>query len=548
MPVFDFGFGTAHKVAQAEREPSSGEAAQQPDHDPIADLIVGAEAGRFDADRSDGAGDLFEAPPVAASGPVSRVSPDMAATAHSSGRRDASSGRDPLSEIEALIGEAARVSASGTGGRRVRSAFLGEDQDPQTVERAVDFAEDSMRIAREARSRNDHARQDIEPPMPDLNQADFSQRADEPYAEGGDDGRVAAAAPARARRRSSGIVVPALAGAVIFALIGGAYVLFFSPQQESGEPPVLTAEAGPLKEEPEEAVTASAASDSVVFNEMSGTATNEGEALVSRDETGGVTGNAVSNLITSEDGTGELVNRSVRTVTVRPDGTIVSSDDGVAGGTVLPVDRPNVPTLSDSAASEDPIGDAIVAAIGEDTAAAAPAPAADPNVSLAETAEAPAGDAAASADDPNAPRPIPRPEGLVASNATTPTSSSPAGNEGQPEIAAAVDTTATTPATTVAAAQPSATTTSVAGSGSEPAAWVQLASQRSEEVARAGVSDLQSRYGPLFNGAVPEVSRVDLGERGIYYRVRLPQPTLADANSVCDAIKGQGGDCFVLNN
>ena len=34
-----------------------------------------------------------------------------------------------------------------------------------------------------------------------------------------------------------------------------------------------------------------------------------------------------------------LANRKVRTVTVRPDGTIVSSDDSVAGAAKLPVDR-----------------------------------------------------------------------------------------------------------------------------------------------------------------------------------------------------------------
>ena len=62
------------------------------------------------------------------------------------------------------------------------------------------------------------------------------------------------------------------------------------------------------------------------------------------------------------------------------------------------------------------------------------------------------------------------------------------------------------------------------------------------------MAELQTQYGSLFNGATPEVSRVDLGERGIYYRVRLPQPSLSDANSVCSAIQGQGGDCFVLNN
>lgn len=62
------------------------------------------------------------------------------------------------------------------------------------------------------------------------------------------------------------------------------------------------------------------------------------------------------------------------------------------------------------------------------------------------------------------------------------------------------------------------------------------------------MAELQTRYGALFNGVALEVSRVDLGDRGVYYRVRLPQTSLAEANATCGAIQGQGGDCFVLNN
>lgn len=42
----------------------------------------------------------------------------------------------------------------------------------------------------------------------------------------------------------------------------------------------------------------------------------------------------------------ELANRKVRTVTVRPDGTIVSGDDALAGNEALPIDRPNGPQVS----------------------------------------------------------------------------------------------------------------------------------------------------------------------------------------------------------
>ena len=79
------------------------------------------------------------------------------------------------------------------------------------------------------------------------------------------------------------------------------------------------------------------------------------------------------------DTEGGLANRKVRTVTVRPDGTIVSGDDAVAGAEELPVDRPNVPDVPGAttrpsicwATAAVPSSDPIAAAI--DTATATPA-------------------------------------------------------------------------------------------------------------------------------------------------------------------------------
>ena len=77
-------------------------------------------------------------------------------------------------------------------------------------------------------------------------------------------------------------------------------------------------------------------------------------------------------------------------------------------------------------------------------------------------------------------------------------------------------------------------------------AYVQLASQRSEAEARQTAAALVSRFGPLFGGANMEVQRVDLGAKGIYYRVRVPANSLQDANSMCNNVKAAGGDCFTM--
>jgi hypothetical protein len=75
---------------------------------------------------------------------------------------------------------------------------------------------------------------------------------------------------------------------------------------------------------------------------------------------------------------------------------------------------------------------------------------------------------------------------------------------------------------------------------------VQLSSQRTEEAARQTAEQIASRFGSLFGGANLEVQRVDLGERGIFYRVRVPANSLQDANTICSNVKSNGGDCFTL--
>ena len=267
---------------------------------------------------------------------------------------------------------------------------------------------------------------------------------------------------------------------------------------------------------------------------------------MSRDQTNGASGAQVAEVLAPEDGETALANRPVRTVTVRPDGTIVQATDSVAGSNVLPVERPDVPAVPNSTLTSDPIGEAIALAMADGETAAAgqtEAPAADASEALPEAASTPETadetetGAAATAEDAGAPVPVARPAGLTAQD-TTASTPVPASEAPATETVAAVTPTETTPAPAAAAATPAA----------DVGAWVQLSSQRSEADAQADIPSLQARYGTLFNGAAPQVSRVDLGERGIYYRVRLPQPSFDQANSVCTAIQGQGGDCFVLNN
>ncbi|WP_417581659.1 SPOR domain-containing protein [Pelagibacterium sp.] len=579
MPIFDFGFGTAHEV-QAEETVSD---------DPIANLIADADVESYERDTAqDHEWSVPSDSQPAASDYVpsyvehDHASADFAQSEPVAAQQD----RDPLGEIEALIGEAARANSGDTGlpgGRRVKSSFL----DDFETDAAVDAAESAILAAAAATGASVHrvepaqdaddwlvapAPQQIDkrpepefaeqhrpeqfipdplfsapvPPRSEPAGGDSaSDYADEQYAPDGYAEEVGVEdepMARRSRRPLGGFVVPVAAGAVIVALIGGIYFAFFSGPGEPGEAPVLTADTQPLKEPAPPSQNDSTASDSVVFSEIEGNSRSpEDEALVSRDQTNGASGAQVADVLAPENGETALANRPVRTVTVRPDGTIVQAPDSVAGSNVLPVERPDVPAVPNSTLTSDPIGEAIAQAIsGGELAATSNAPAsaaepieADDGAGLTET---PSESSATGTATPAtlAPTPVARPAGLTAQ--TTPTAAAPITPLAAETVAAATPAPATpAPETTQAAA-------------GTVGAWVQLSSQRSEADAQADIPSLQSRFGTLFNGATPEVSQVDLGERGIYYRVRLPQPTFAQANSVCSAIQGQGGDCFVLNN
>ena len=84
----------------------------------------------------------------------------------------------------------------------------------------------------------------------------------------------------------------------------------------------------------------------------------------------------------------------------------------------------------------------------------------------------------------------------------------------------------------------------VAVRGSE---WVvQVSSTRSESDAAQMWMTLKQKYPQLVEGRYADVRRVDLNEKGIYYRTRIAG--LADksaASSLCNAFKSAGQACFV---
>jgi hypothetical protein len=245
--------------------------------------------------------------------------------------------------------------------------------------------------------------------------------------------------------------------------------------------------------------------------------------------------------------------RKVRTVVVRPDGTIVSSEatpaaDAAATGDTaaaapagsaddiqIPPARTDMDAVLEGdsvAVNTDPL------AAGDTAAAAAPGtvPAEDAGPA------APAADAAAAAPAdavPAASEDFPDPTAAATPNPAPP--AAPA-KPATPPKGTIVATTGTADGpidlTPAAPAKPSAT---VSGSG----VLVQVSSQKSEEAARSTFRDLQARYPGILGAYQADIQRADLGDRGIYYRVRVGPFSGADAQRLCDNLKAAGGDCII---
>ncbi len=88
---------------------------------------------------------------------------------------------------------------------------------------------------------------------------------------------------------------------------------------------------------------------------------------------------------------------------------------------------------------------------------------------------------------------------------------------------------------------------SLPAAGTTGAFVVQIASFRSEDKAKDGWRALVRRLPTQMKGHAADIQRADLGERGVYYRLRVA--AFADrpkATTFCNAIKAKGQDCLVV--
>ena len=487
--------------------------------------------------------------------------------------------RDPIDEIESLIGEAVRVQVPAAPTAPVLAKSDKRRIEPKAaaarLERSSQNAEDAI-LAAAAVNGMDLGGVEAEGRFArETEEADF--------------------VPAKARRRFSmrPIIAPLVAATLLAGAGFGLYSVVGVTGGTNGEAPVLTAEAGTIKEDIVAIPSASAGQRSAVFDEIQGVASPETEQLVAREEVV----DTVDPVVTADISEEGLANRKVRTVTVRPDGTIVNNDTALAASELLPVDRPNVPDLPSAGnggtsllaglsgaqggvnaligdpqpgAAESAITDAAGTQLGNSAAPDMTALAPQSSALTTEVAQPvnPGPPVAVDMtgrvlDGVEVPVPMPRLSrgGSAALETNQDISGAPSGAISTVNaLMANPDTSSALPANGVASAPvQQAQPVSLRGStqvapieqpaaapaASNAAAYVQLSSQRTEADANASSRQLTNRFSSLFDGGALQVQKTDLGQRGTFYRVRLPAVSLASAKQICTKIKAAGGDCIV---
>ena len=376
------------------------------------------------------------------------------------------------------------------------------------------------------------------------------------------------AAPAPERQSRKGLYAAA-AVLAIAALGSGAF--FFTDGSgvsvPDGPPPVIAGLQGPLKVFPEQTpAEEDNQSSKLIYDRVGEAVDNDRERLVVPN----TPEPAELPPAPEESGGADLVPgapRQVRTLIVRPDGTIISSNevqDEPASGSV-----PSTP--SPQAEPAAPVPAAPVQATPRVVATAPVTPPETGNAPSPVTSwtaplrtETPAALETAVPNDgtdapvtgvpaPGAgvPRPKPDVPTRIASAppaATTPVATAPSRPAGPLDLTQSQPAQPQQPARTTPVATAPASTPTAAGAIPAGTWTVQLTSQTTESAAQSTYSSLQRRYQSILGSREAVIVPADLGSRGVWYRARLPMNSRNDAVTLCESLKAAGGDCFIGRN
>jgi cell division protein FtsN len=97
------------------------------------------------------------------------------------------------------------------------------------------------------------------------------------------------------------------------------------------------------------------------------------------------------------------------------------------------------------------------------------------------------------------------------------------------------------PAPVKAAKAPPAAKAAPAAAGGDYV--LQIGAYKSEAEANTAWKTYQARH-PIVGGFAPNILRVDLGSKGVWYRLRIGSFDKAGASAMCGKLKADGGGCF----
>ncbi|QEN86654.1 hypothetical protein FZC33_10065 [Labrys sp. KNU-23] len=432
----------------------------------------------------------------------------------------------------------------------------------------------------------------------------YPEGEEDRYAPVADDEYLAPRAEARAPRRKSRGSAVSLAALVLVASIGGGMAYVWKKGGFVGSdipgigsaPPVIKASTDPVKIKPAENAAAASQPTHEIFNRSNQTASVANERLVrheeqpvavvpTRPEGAGTPAPAVpdanatrpvttSNIVlpnpegavppdqtasnTPEAPVAQAPDepRRVRTIKIMPDSSVVTGEAPITNA-----ERPAVQTRSVDVSALAPTPPA-----GQPSAEAAPvAPAAPeaaplvqgdtgqaaPPASAAPVATVPAGSAGALPDDQAPAQALPGEEDGGATTVVEPTQTQ-AAPPAVPPVRPRHMPPAPKPAQ-VASAEPAAGAAPAPAPTAAPVAngsyVVQVSSQRSPADAQNAFQSLQRRFAGVLGSMKPSIRKVDLPDRGTYYRVRVGGwSTPAEATAFCGKLKAAGGDCVIARN
>ncbi|MER8520365.1 SPOR domain-containing protein [Mesorhizobium sp. M0644] len=224
--------------------------------------------------------------------------------------------------------------------------------------------------------------------------------------------------------------------------------------------------------------------------------------------------------------------RKVRTMVVKPDGSLVAREDPA----------PAAPQMA-AAEPADPAPQHVAPAAQADAAAqTGTVPLIDQLTSDPKIGDQPSGDQA-SGDQAETSKlqPAPKPDTKAEAkpSASKQSASTPATVPVAPQRPSdqPVDVVGEVKPDQVASIDPAA-----AGAGS----WsIQIASQPTVESAQATYQDLQRRYGSVLSGRTANIVKAEIAGKGTFYRVRVPAQSRNEAIKLCTSYKAAGGNCFV---